>query len=91
MRWFSATLRDRAVSMESTQHSQKYDWERATLDRTAFSVVSSFAESERDDDHYWWAQLPDERLRQIERLRQLNYGHHATARLQRVLEVVQRT
>ncbi len=74
------------------RQQQGYDNERqdATLDRTAFSVVASFGDADRADAQYWWAQPAEIRLRYLEQLRQLNYGHHATARLQRVLEVIER-
>ncbi|MCY2945427.1 MAG: hypothetical protein NT142_13020 [Planctomycetota bacterium] len=58
------------------------------LDRTAFSVVSLEASS--DELWYWLTQTPLERLRHLERLRRINYGHRATERLQRVFEVVER-
>jgi hypothetical protein len=60
------------------------------LDKTTFSVMPSFESSESDDTRYWWAQTPAERIRHIERLRRINYGAQATARLQRVFEVTQR-
>ena len=58
------------------------------LDKTTFTVKSSFAEADTDDKAYWLARTPYERLRYLEYLRRMNYGHRATARLQRVLEVV---
>lgn len=60
-----------------------------SLDKTAFSVSSSFDTS--DDDRYWWSRTPHERLQHLECLRRINYGHHATERLQRFLEITQRT
>lgn len=54
------------------------------VDRKVFSVASLFDPS--DEKSYWLSCTPQERLRQIEILRRINYGHHATARLQRVLE-----
>jgi hypothetical protein len=42
-----------------------------------------------DEKDYWLSRTPSERLQHIEVLRRINYGHHATARLQRVLEVAQ--
>lgn len=61
--------------------------ESARLDKTAFSVGS--LDDEPDDRAYWLSRTPAERLRALELLRRLNYGHErATARLQRVLEVV---
>jgi hypothetical protein len=60
------------------------------LDKTAFSVVSSFEEADREDREYWLSRTPYERLKYMELLRRINYGHAATARLQRVLEIVER-
>jgi len=59
-----------------------------SLDKTAVSVVS---EGSAADDAAWWrTRSPDERFQHIEYLRQVNYGYDsATARLQRVLEVVE--
>ena len=62
----------------------------SVLDKKAFSVMSSFHESDRDDDQYWWSQPAEVRLRHIEHLRQINYGYDTTTRLQRVFEVAQR-
>ena len=61
---------------------------RMTLDRRAFFLLFSFDTSE--ETRYWWAQSPEERLRHIERLRRINYGDQAAARLQRVLEIAPR-
>jgi hypothetical protein len=58
------------------------------LDRSAFSVASLADES--DEKAYWLGRTPHERLRQMEILRRINYGHRATARLQRVLEITER-
>ncbi len=55
------------------------------LDKTKLSVVHEFDNS--DEKAYWFSRTPDERLRHIETLRRINYGHKATARLQRVIEV----
>ncbi len=76
--------------MKTQPHEQDAAQHHVTLDKTAFSVASSFRNADRDDAEYWWAQPAEVRLRYLEQLRQLNYGHHATTRLQRVLEVVQR-
>ncbi|MCX7047783.1 MAG: hypothetical protein NTX50_20145 [Candidatus Sumerlaeota bacterium] len=59
-----------------------------TLDRTAFSVSHDFDNAE--DTVYWWSRTPEERLRHIEYLRRMNYGHRACEGLQRILEVAQR-
>ena len=58
-----------------------------TIDKTAFSFVSGF--NTADEKAYWLSRAPSERLQHIEVLRRINYGHHATARLQRVLEIAQ--
>jgi hypothetical protein len=58
------------------------------LDKTVIEVVSGFNEVP-DDRPFWLSKTPAERLRALELLRRLNYGHErATARLQRVFEVV---
>ena len=56
------------------------------LDRTALSVAPLFDNS--DETEYWHSRTAEERLRHVEVLRRINHGHRATARLQRVLEVV---
>ena len=58
------------------------------VDRTAISVASLHGVS--DEKAYWLARSPEERLRQVEILRRINYGHRASARLQRVLEIARR-
>ncbi len=60
------------------------------VDRSAFSVVS-LDEQEEDEKSYWRSKTPHERLEAVEMTRQILYGYHpATARLQRVFEVVER-
>jgi len=54
------------------------------IDKQFFSVVSLSDQS--DDKDFWVAMDPIERMRHIEVLRRINYGHGATYRLQRVLE-----
>jgi len=58
------------------------------LDRTAFSVVSSFEEADKQDRDYWLSRTPYERLQYMELLRRINYGSVAATRLQRVLELL---
>jgi hypothetical protein len=58
------------------------------LDRSAFSVVS--LNDETDEKAYWLSRTPYERLRQVEILRRITYGHRATQRLQRVFEITER-
>jgi len=60
------------------------------IDRTAFSVVSSFEEADKQDKEYWLSRTPYERLQYMELLRRINYGSVAATRLQRVLEVAER-
>ena len=57
------------------------------VDRTILTVTT--LDTESDEKAYWLAQTPQQRLQHVERLRRINYGHLATARLQRVLEVVE--
>jgi hypothetical protein len=60
------------------------------LDKTAFAVVSLF-EADAADKAYWRAQTPQARLEALELMRQVAYGYDpATARLERILEVVER-
>jgi hypothetical protein len=58
------------------------------LDRSAFSI--GWLTDESDEKAYWLARTPQERLRQMEILRRINYGNRATERLQRVLEITER-
>jgi hypothetical protein len=60
------------------------------MDKTVFSVVSSFEEADKQDKEYWLSRTPLERLQHMELLRRINYGSNATARLQRVLEITER-
>ena len=56
----------------------------AKIDKRFFSVVSLSDQS--NDKDYWFDRDPIERMRHIEVLRRINYGHCATSGLQRVLE-----
>lgn len=58
------------------------------VNRASFSVTA--LDEESDDKAYWLLRSPQERLRHLEILRRINYGHRATARLQRVLEFAKR-
>lgn len=60
------------------------------MDKTAFSVLSSFQEADREEREYWLSRTPLERLQHMELLRRINYGADAASRLQRVLEVTER-
>jgi len=68
----------------------KTDSEPFRIDKTAFSVDSLFDES--DEKAYWLSRTPLERLQAIEIMRQVVYAYDpATARLQRVLTIAERT
>ena len=58
------------------------------IDRKALSVIALTEDS--GEKAYWLARTPQERLKQMEILRRINYGTESTARLQRVLEVAER-
>jgi hypothetical protein len=61
-----------------------------SLKRTAFSVGSIFDKSE--EKSYWLSKTPAERIQAVELMRQIIYGYDpSTTRLQRVLEITQRT
>lgn len=58
------------------------------LDKTALSIKPLFDDSEEKE--YWLSRTPQERSEHVETLRRINYGHRATERLQRVLELAPR-
>jgi hypothetical protein len=61
----------------------------ARMDKSVFSVAK--LSDEPGDKAYWRDQSPAARLEALELMRQVMYGYDpATARLQRVLEVVKR-
>ncbi|MBL8091361.1 MAG: hypothetical protein KF758_06340 [Anaerolineales bacterium] len=66
------------------------EFEFPRLDKTVLSIVSSFEEADEEDRKYWHSRTPIERLQHTEYLRRINYGDSATARLQRVIEIVER-
>ena len=60
------------------------------VQRTAFSAGSIFDKSL--DKSYWLSKTPAERMQAVELMRQIIYGYDpSTTRLQRVLEIAQRT
>lgn len=63
------------------------------MDKTAFSACSlADAADEADELAFWLEQTPEQRLQALELLRQVMDGYDpATARLQRVLTIAQRT
>lgn len=61
------------------------------LDKSIFSVVS-LEDADNDEMEYWLSKTPYERLDALETLRQIFYGYSpTTTRLQRVLEITERT
>lgn len=60
------------------------------IDRTAFSVVSSFEEADKQDKEYWLSRTPLERLQHMELLRRINYGDAATAPIRKIIEIAER-
>ena len=62
--------------------------EKYRLDRGVLEVGS--VKDNPNDRQYWMSKTPEERFEALELLRQIAYGYDpATARLQRVLEVVE--
>lgn len=60
--------------------------------RQMLRVYDSFADADQADREYWWSKTPAQRLRECERLRQLNYGYgkgQPLPRFQSVLRVVE--
>jgi hypothetical protein len=57
--------------------------------RDVFKVTSLSDSS--DDKEYWMSKTPEERLEAVELMRRIVYGDEAIKRLQRVLEITQRT
>lgn len=61
------------------------------LDKTVFSVIS-LEEADNDEVEFWLSKTPYERLDALETLRQIFYGYNpTTTRLQRILEITERT
>jgi len=58
------------------------------IDRKAFSVISLTDDS--GENAYWFARTPQERLKQVEILRRINYGTTSAARIEKVIEIVDR-
>ena len=62
-------------------------WE-SRVNRKALTVVPR--QTPENDVAFWQSQTPQARLRAMELLRRINYGHPATtARLKRILELAQ--
>ena len=58
------------------------------IDKSFLSVISLADPS--DDKDFWLARSSIERMRHMEILRRINYGHRATHRLQRVFSFIER-
>jgi hypothetical protein len=64
--------------------------ETLRMDKSHFSVVN--LDEPSDEPSYWLEKTSHQRLEALELLRQVMYGYHpATARLQRVLAIVERS
>jgi hypothetical protein len=58
--------------------------------RNHLRAFSSCADADKADREYWWSRTGAERLRELERLRQLNYGYgqgKPLPRFQRVFRI----
>ena len=63
-----------------------------SVNNRSIEVVGSFAEAAQADKEYWLSQTPHARLQHALELRRMNYGtDRVSSRLQRVLEITQRT
>lgn len=60
------------------------------LDKTVFSIVSSFEEADEEDRKYWQSRTPYERLQHLELLRRINYGYDPNTRIEKIIEVCER-
>ncbi|WP_243664897.1 hypothetical protein [Rhodothermus marinus] len=62
----------------------------AKVNRRVFEVTSLFEQT--DEKRFWLTRTPAERLQAVELMRQVLYGYDpSTVRLQRVLEITQRS
>lgn len=76
------TSRAEAIRVNGTDPEQT-----PRLQRT-LQVFRSFEDEAESTRRHWWAVPPDERLRHVEELRRMNYGHdYAAAGLQRLLAI----
>src|SRR5437016_4349751 len=60
------------------------------LDRTVMQAFDSFEAADQADREYWWSRTPEVRLRECERLRQLNWGYgngKPLPKLERILRI----
>jgi hypothetical protein len=63
---------------------------RSKKRRMTLVAFASPADADRADREYWWSRTPAARLRELERLRQINYGYgqgRPLPRFQSVLRV----
>ncbi len=62
-----------------------------SVDRSVFTVCTSWAEAEQHDREYWLSRPPAERLAATELTRRILYGHaRCSARIRRVVEIIER-
>jgi hypothetical protein len=58
--------------------------------RSGLAVFQNMSETDRAEAHYWFVRTPAARLRELERLRQFNYGYgqgKPLSRFQRTLKI----
>ena len=48
---------------------------RQTKSKWSLKVFDSFEAADKADREYWWSRSPAQRMRELERLRQLNWGY----------------
>jgi hypothetical protein len=80
------------MHQEQTPQSQRTNDGLRQVDRSAFCVAG--LHDETDEKAYWHTQTPEKRLEAIELNRRTVYGYgdqEAAGRLQRVLEIVERS
>jgi len=60
--------------------------------KRSLKVFESMAEADEAERRYWWSRSPAQRMRELERLRQLNWGYgkgKPTPRFQRTIRVTE--
>ena len=65
---------------------------KKTKSKWSLKVFDSMADADEADRQYSWSRSPAQRMRELERLRQLNWGYgkgKPTPRLQRIIRVTE--
>jgi hypothetical protein len=65
---------------------------RKAKSKWSLQTFESMADADKADREYWWSRSPAQRMRELERLRQLNWGYgkgKPTPRLQRIIRVTE--